>query len=122
MNAPAKSLAVFGVYLLGIAATLMLLPNLFLSIFGLPSTQEPWIRVVGLLSGVVGYYYLFAAARGLSAFYPATVYARVAAAVVFAALVATQVGPWQLVIFGAVDLLAAVWTHLAIRGGEVSPS
>lgn len=104
----------FGVYLLGTAATLVLGPNMFLTRFGLPPTQEPWLRVVGLVVGVIGYYYVYAARRELTDFFPASVHGRVAAAVVFLGLVTTGAAPWQLLLFGAVDLLAALWTRRAI--------
>lgn len=115
MDAAAKSLVVFGVYLLMNAVGLTFIPNTVLGMFGLPATQEPWIRVLGLLAGIIGYYYIFAARQGLRSFYPATVHGRGAAGLVFLGLVAAKVGPWQLLIFGAVDLLAAVWTHFALK-------
>lgn len=109
------SLVVFGVYLLLNAVGLTFAPNTVLALFGLPATQEPWIRVLGLLAGILGYYYIYAARLGLRFFYPATVHGRGVAAIVFLGLVATKVGPWQLLVFGAVDLLAALWTHLALK-------
>jgi hypothetical protein len=118
MDGAAKSLVVFGAYLLLTAVGLVFSPNTVLGLLGLPITSEPWIRVLGMLAGVIGYYYIFAARNGLRAFYPATVHGRGAAALVFFGLVFARVGPWQLLLFGAVDLLAAVWTHLALRKGE----
>lgn len=115
MDAAARSLVVFGVYLLLNAVGLVFTPNLVLSLFGVPPTSEPWIRVLGLVAGVIGYYYIFAARQGLRAFYPATVHGRGVAALVFLGLVLMQLGPWQLLIFGAVDLLAALWTLTALR-------
>jgi len=115
MDAAAKSLVVYGVYLLLNATALVLAPNTMLSLLGLPSTSEPWIRVLGLVAGEIGFYFIFAARRSLSAIYPATVHARCIASLVFVALVVTKVGPWQLLIFGAVDLIAALWTKLVIK-------
>ena len=115
MDAAARSLFVYGVYLLLNAVSLVLTPNMLLTLLGVPGTSEPWIRVVGLVAGEIGFYFLVAARRGLSALYPATVHARIVAALVFVALVATRVGPWQLLIFGAVDLLTALWTQRSIK-------
>jgi hypothetical protein len=115
MDAAAKSLAVYGAYLLVNAMGLFFAPNTVLALLGAPSTSEPWIRVLGLVAGEIGYYFIFAARRGLSAFYPATVHARLVASVVFVALVVTKVGPWQLLIFALVDLIAAFWTKLSIK-------
>lgn len=115
MDAAARSLVVFGAYLLLIAVGLAFAPNTVLGTLGLPATQEPWIRVLGLLAGIIGYYYIFAARQGLRSFYPATVHGRCIAALVFLGLAVTKVGPWQLLVFGAVDLIAALWTHFALK-------
>ena len=115
MDAAAKSLVVFGVYLLLNAVGLVFTPNIVLGLFELPATNEPWIRVLGLLAGVIGYYYIFAARHGLRALFPATVHGRGVASAVFLGLVVAKLGPWQLLLFGAVDLLAALWTHFALK-------
>lgn len=44
----------FGIYLIGLALVLMTIPNTLLAVFGIASTQENWIRVVGMLSGRIG--------------------------------------------------------------------
>jgi hypothetical protein len=115
MDAAAKSLIVFGVYLLLNAVGLVFAPNVVLGLFQMPATNEPWIRVLGLVVGVIGYYYIFAARHGLRGFYPATVHGRVVGALVFFVLVVTKLGPWQLLTFGAMDLGAALWTHFALK-------
>ena len=115
MTAAALSLAVYGVYLLANGAGLAVAPNLPLALLGLPPTEEPWIRVLGLVVGEIGFYFLFAARKGIASFFYATVYARGAAALVFVALVAFKLGPVQLLLFAAVDVLTAIWTHFAIK-------
>ena len=57
MTAAAKSLYYFGLYLYLAGATLIFIPNVFLSILGLPETNEAWIRIVGILTLVIGFYY-----------------------------------------------------------------
>ena len=71
--------------------------------------------MVGLIAGEIGFYCLYAAWKGIRAFYPATVYGRGFAALAFAALVALKIGPVQLLIFGAVDLVTSAWTYLAVK-------
>jgi len=111
----ALSLAIYGVYLLANGLGLATAPSLPLSLLGLPPTEEPWIRVVGLVAGEIGFYFIFAARRGISSFFPATVFARGVAALVFSALVALKLGPVQLLLFAAVDAITAIWTHRAIK-------
>jgi hypothetical protein len=115
MNSASASIAVYGAYLLANGIALLLVPGIALGLLGLPAAEEPWIRVVGLLAGEIGYYFLFAARRNLAAFYPATVYGRSFVALAFAALVALKIGPLQLLIFGAVDLVTSAWTYLTIK-------
>jgi hypothetical protein len=115
MKSPAVSLAVYGAYLVTNGVALLLAPSLALGLLGLPPVEEPWVRVVGLVAGEIGFYFLVAARNDIPAFYPATVYGRGFAALAFAALVALKIGPLQLLIFGAVDLVTSVWTYLAIK-------
>lgn len=115
MSPAARSLQVFGIYLLGLAAALIFAPNLLLGLFGVPPTQEIWIRVLGLLVGILGAYDLVAATRSLTPLYLPTVVARAIVFVAFLAFVLLRMAPWQLVLFGIVDLLGALWTWKAMR-------
>lgn len=54
MSKPALTLKWFGIYLLMLGAGLALLPNLLLSLFLIPPTDEVWIRVVGVLVFNIG--------------------------------------------------------------------
>src|SRR5439155_27186433 len=91
MDAAAKSLMVYGVYLLANGVALLLAPDVVLKGFGLPATSDPWIRVLGLVAGEIGYYFVVIARRGVTSLYPATVLARGVAALVFVALVASGI-------------------------------
>ena len=112
---PAFTLRIFAYYLFALSAALMLAPNVLLGLFGIPTTSEVWIRVVGMLVGFLGYYYLRASRAGLHAFYAWTVPARMSVLVFFGAFVALGHAPAALLVFGAVDALAAFWTWHALR-------
>ena len=73
MSKSAISVFVFGLYLLVVGSVLILVPNLLLSLFAIPETSEVWIRVVGVVAAVLGYYYVQAARNELTAFFRATV-------------------------------------------------
>ncbi len=49
MSKAAKSLFVFGIYLIVIGLAFLLVPNIQLRLFGFPETSEPWIRVMAVL-------------------------------------------------------------------------
>ena len=73
MSNAAKSILVHGIYLLGLGVVMITIPNVPLKIFGLPETNEVWIRVVGMLSLVVGYYYIQSARRDETVFFRSTI-------------------------------------------------
>ena len=47
-------------------------PNTVLGLLGMASATEPWIRVLGVVVGVLGAYYIVAARAELTAFFRAT--------------------------------------------------
>lgn len=118
MSRAAKSLFVFGIYLCGLGLFLLLAPNLLLRVFGAPATSEVWIRVNGMFVLCLSFFYVQAARNELTAFIRWTVWARVAVIFYFAAFVLTVSAPKALLLFGLVDLLAAVWTWLALKKDE----
>lgn len=115
MTAAAVTIRVFGVYLLGLCAWLMAAPNVLLALFGFPTTDEVWIRVVGMLAGILGVYYLRAAAAELTAFFAWTVPVRMSVPAVFGVFVLLGLAPPSLLLFGAVDAAGALWTWWALR-------
>jgi hypothetical protein len=115
MSRAAKSLFVFGVYLCVLGLLLLLAPNLLLRVFGAPPTGEVWIRVNGMFVLCLSFFYVLAARNELTSFIRWTVWARAAVIFYFAAFVLLVSAPRALLLFGLVDLLAAVWTWLALK-------
>jgi hypothetical protein len=110
LRSPAVTVRVFGIYLLGLALVLMTIPNTLLAIFGIANTQEYWIRVVGMLAGIIGYLYARYAPHGDRTFFGLTVQTRASVILFFLAFVLFASAPWQLLLFGVVDLAGAGWT------------
>lgn len=94
---------------------LLLAPNLLLGLFGVPPTDEVWIRINGMFLLCLGFYYIQAARHELTAFIGWTVLARVMVIVYFAAFVLYLSAPKPLLLFGLIDLLAALWTWRSLR-------
>lgn len=90
-------------------------PNLVLALVDLPPTSEVWLRVVGLLAAILGYYYVQAARHDLVPFYRASVSARVFAFLGFVAFALFGLVKPSLILFGTVDLFGAAWTFFALR-------
>src|SRR5436305_6493215 len=118
MSRAAKSLFVFGIYLLLLGLSLLLVPNLLLRVFGAPQTNEVWIRINGMFVLCLSFFYVQAARNELTIFIRWTVWARIAVIIYFAAFVLFVSAPKALLLFGMIDLLSAIWTWLALKKDE----
>ncbi|MBM3907108.1 MAG: hypothetical protein FJ363_03405 [Gemmatimonadetes bacterium] len=115
MTKSARSVLVFGWYLVGLGVMLVALPNVILGMFFLPLTNEVWLRVVGMLVLCLAYYYINAARAGLRPMLEWTVHVRATVIVWFAAFVVLGFAEWPLILFGVVDVAGALWTRAALR-------
>lgn len=115
MSRSATSVLVFAIYLFALGGILVVAPNTLLAVFAFQLTSEVWIRVVGMLVLILGFYYLQAARHDLRPLILATVYGRTAVLMFFIAFVLLDLAPPVLIVFGAVDFAGAVWTALCRR-------
>jgi hypothetical protein len=122
MSAVARSLVVFGWYLAGFGALLVLAPNLLLSVFGLPPTDEVWIRVVGVLVLIIAYYNIRLGRADFLPFARLTVHARAAVLVFLVIFVGAGLVKPAAIIVGAIDLAGALWTAAALRSDSRAPT
>jgi hypothetical protein len=97
---------------------LLLVPNLILQIFGVPPTNEVWIRINGMFVLCLSFYYVQTARNELTMFIRWTVWTRIAVIFYFAAFVLLVSAPKALLLFGLIDLFSATWTWLALRRGN----
>ena len=115
MSKSATSVFVFALYLFVLGVTLLVVPNILLGLFGIPATADVWIRVVGMLVTILGYYYLQAARTGFKAFFRATIYGRTSVLLFFIAFVLFRLAPPVLILFGVIDVAGAIWTALCLK-------
>ena len=118
MSKSARSVFIFGLYLGVLGVVLLVIPNFLLGIFQFPSTNEVWIRVVGMLVFLLGGYYILAARKEVTDFFQWTVYLRPTVILFFIAFVLLDYSSPLLILFGAVDLLGAIWTGLLLRASN----
>jgi hypothetical protein len=118
MRSSSLSIRVFGIYVLITGLMLIFVPNLVLSLLGLPPTQEIWIHVMGALAIAVGYYYWACAKAGAVDFFKATLVGRPLFAILCFGLVGFAGAPWQLALFGITDILGAAWTTAALHAEQ----
>ena len=116
-NTP-RSIVAFALFLLLGASGLIVTPQAVLSIVGLPDAGALWPRLLALPMAVIGYFYLRAARDGITAFFRWTLPARLVGAVFMIILVAAGIAPPFLLILAAIDLSAALWTWLELRGSR----
>ena len=114
MSPSATSIFVFGIYIIFIGAGFLLIPNTVLPLFKFPKTNEPWIRVLGTIVVVLGFYYIIAAQNELTPFFWATVVGRFALLVSFIVLVVSKKAQPMLITFGVIDAAGGLWTLLTL--------
>jgi hypothetical protein len=115
MTAAAKSIFYFSLYLYVTGITLIFIPNIFLDIIRLPETNEVWIRVVGVLVLLLGFYYHQSAAANTVSFFKLTIPSRLAVLVFFTAFALFNFVSPVLIIFGIIDAVGAAWTWSALK-------
>ena len=115
MSKPAFTIRIWSFYLLGLGLILLLLPNVLLTLFAIPTTDEVWIRVVGMLLLILAYYCWEAARLNNLPFIQWSVPAHASVIFVFIGFVLFKLAPPQLILFGAVDLLAALWARATLK-------
>ncbi|MDH3517436.1 MAG: hypothetical protein OEM66_00755 [Acidimicrobiia bacterium] len=108
------SIRVWGWYIAAAGFTFLLAPDVGFTLLGIDSEPDAWVRMVGALAVPLAIYYLQAARYELKPFYVATILGRAAFAA-FALIIGFGFGPWQIALFGFLDIGGAGWTYAALR-------
>src|SRR5215203_2766452 len=119
MSPAARSVYVFGIYLLVVGGMLLGAPNTLLMVIGLSPTTEPWIHVAGIPVMAMGMLFASGARAENLWLFRTSVWVRVFAFISFVMLAALQMAPAVVVGFGVVDALGALWTRLSLREAPV---
>lgn len=115
ITAAAWTVAFFGYYLVMLGLGLVFAPNLMLRGFLQPPTNEPWLRVLGIVATVLGGYYVAAGWGNAMVFIRATVWGRAVGAVAFTLLVLLGIAPKFILVMAAFDAAGALWTWRSLR-------
>lgn len=118
MHPASLSIKVFGIYAAITGIGLLLAPNVVLAPLGVPVATEVWIRVVGALAVVLGYYYWACGVADLVTFFKATIKGRFLYAGLSVLLIVVFQAPIQLLLFAAIDIAGALWTWRGLRAAE----
>ena len=109
MSSAARSILIYAVYVFALGATLTLIPNVPLPLFGLPQAGEVWIRVAGMTVMFLSLFYVVAARNEYRELFVASV------PVFFAAFAAAGFTSWNILLFTPADVLFALWTLSSLR-------
>ena len=108
-------------YLLALGGILIGAPNTLLRLFGLPATTEPWIHVLGVTVMAIGMLNVASARAEQMGFFRAGVWVRVFVFAAFVAFALIGIVPPVLVLFGVIDVVGALWTHVMLRRAATAP-
>jgi hypothetical protein len=76
--------------------------------------KDHWIRVVGVVTISLGYFYLNSAQNEVVSFYWASIYARTVGLICFSGLVLFKIAKPKMMFFGLIDAMGAGWTLITL--------
>lgn len=115
MSRAARSVFVFGMYLLVLGTWLIVAPNALLDLFGIQNTREVWLRVLGVILLYVGTYYIVAGRNEVTSIFRVSIPVRFSLVIFLAVFVALDYVEPIVVLFAGGDAAGALWTLLALR-------
>ena len=95
------------------------IPNVALGLFGLPTTTEIWVHVLGYSLLAVAGDFLVAARREVTDLFRISIAFRLGLLVVFGLLVAAGSASPALLLLAVSDVIFALWTALGLRRPRV---
>jgi hypothetical protein len=111
-----KSMYAQMAYVIVAGLGLLLVPNLLIGIFGFEPTNEIWIRIMGLLVSVLGFYYYYMAHYGNHKVVWATVLGRLVFCSGLVVFVLLGMAKPALIGFAVVESAFALWSWKEIKG------
>jgi uncharacterized membrane protein HdeD (DUF308 family) len=118
MTKAAKTVWVFGIYLIMEGLFLILAPSWVLEAIGIPDPESVWRIVIGFVVAILGYYYVRNASENLTPFFGFTVQVRVVQLFFFLWLYFFERATLTLVGFSIIEMLAGVWTWREMRRSQ----
>jgi hypothetical protein len=114
MSKTAVSITVYGIYLGSAGVGFMFIPDVLLQVLSLPPTNEVWIRLFGVLAVVLAAKAYYPVRMNVVALMQFDVYTRTFAGIFITVLVVMGLAPRIMLILAIIDILASVWTQVAI--------
>ena len=115
MKQSTLSMLVFAIYMAILCVAFIVFPNNFAALFRLGRPDGLWIRVLGMVLGILAFYYIMAVREGNRSFYRWAFYGRLAIFPTFAVFVVLGIAPPIVLLFGAWDTACGIWTGIALQ-------
>jgi hypothetical protein len=115
MTTAAKSVFVFGIYLMLQGILLMLGPDILLELLQLPDIESSWKVICGFAVFVLGYYYIRNALANLVSFFWFTVHVRLLQLIFFIVIYYLDIGTFSLVLLSTVESGFGIWTYFELK-------
>jgi len=117
MSRAAMSVFIFAIYLIILGIIFLFVPEIMFLMLAYPTPPDIISRVLGMIFVLLAYYYIRAALdeEGMKKFFMWTVHTRGVVIIFLSVFVALQLVSPLMIMFGAIDLAAALWTFWALR-------
>ena len=115
MKQSTLSMLIFAIYMAILCVVFTVFPSNFAGLFNLAPPDGLWIRIFGMVMGILAFYYLMAVREGDKSFYRWTFYGRLVVLPTFAVFVVLGIAPPIVLLFGAWDTGCGIWTGIALR-------
>ncbi len=117
MSRAALSVFVMGLYLIFLGITFLFMPEIMFLILAYPTPPDIASRILGMIFVLLAYYYIRAALdeEGMRKFFVWTVHTRAVVIIFLSVFAALQMVSPLIILFGVIDLAAALWTFWALR-------
>ncbi|CAF0766553.1 unnamed protein product [Adineta steineri] len=110
------SMLVFGSYMIIVGGIgFEFFPHTVLSLVGMTTTDNTFVRMFGLLAGLLGINYLVMVQQSAIIFFKLSIVLRYLAALFMIYLVVSGISSYNLLLFALGDILAATWTLIALQ-------
>lgn len=105
----------WGVYLLITGLALLVFPLFLLGLMNFTPSADVWVRMTGLLSVVLGFYYIQVARYQITIFFRWKITGHLIGVALMLSFYFMQWAPSALLMTAATDLIAATWTFIALH-------
>lgn len=112
------SLTVQMVYVAITGLLLIFVPNIILATFGIPLTNEIWIKNLGIIVFILAIIYYYIRKTTDLEVVKATIWGRLVAATAIIVLGLTSLQP-ILILFATVDIATAAWTWFELKKANI---